>query len=220
MELNKIIQLYYNILYKFDNYYSKYYNNNSNIYKVGISSITHIFKFSLIKKKNIVEHCENSIYYFFEFITQVENNSDEYLHLESKDATIFILKKFFNDSLYDNHQENHIQENLYIFNYIDTITTIFIDTLFFYPYCKDNIEKYYKQFISNLSILNLDTLKLYHYYLPNILKNISLKLLNKYNNSLISCIKELNKTELTILKNNIYKFNASVKPSILIKQIL
>ena len=38
MELKELIHLYYNILYKFNNYYIKYYDNNSDIYKVFINS--------------------------------------------------------------------------------------------------------------------------------------------------------------------------------------
>ena len=220
MELKELIHLYYNILYKFNNYYIKYYDNNSDIYKVGISTITHIFKLSLIQKKNIVEYCENSIYYFFEFITQVKNNSDQYLHLQSKDATIFILKKFFSENLYDHCKENKLKANLYIFEYIESITTIFMDIVFFYTYSENNIENYYKKFIFYLINLDLDQLKLYHYYLPYILKNIPLKQLNKYNISLVNTIKPLTKTQIMHLKNNIFKFDTIMKPTIAIKQLL
>ena len=177
-------------------------------------------KFSLIQKKNIVEYCENSIYYFFEFITQVKNNSDQYLHLQSKDATIFILKKFFSENLYDHCKENKLKANLYIFEYIESITTIFMDIVFFYTYSENNIENYYKKFIFYLINLDLDQLKLYHYYLPYILKNIPLKQLNKYNISLVNTIKPLTKTQIMHLKNNIFKFDTIMKPTIAIKQLL
>lgn len=220
MELKELIHLYYNIISKFNNYYFKYYNNNFNIYKVGISTITHIFKFSLILKKNIIEICENSIYYYFEFIAQVKNNNDEYLHLDSKDATIFIFKKFFDENLYNYSKKNKLITNRYIFDYIESITSIFIDIIFFYSYSKNYIEHYLKKSIFNLTYLNLDQLKLYHYYLPYILKNIPLKQLNKYNISLINTIKSLTKKQIIHLSNNIFKFDANVKPNTAIKQIL
>lgn len=65
------------------------------IYLHGIKCINHIFIFILQYTNNMsftYYHCEKGIYYFTEFITQIENENS-FLKLTSTDAIIFVYKK-------------------------------------------------------------------------------------------------------------------------------
>ena len=65
------------------------------IYVQGMKCINHIFIFILQYTNNMsftYYHCEKGIYYFTEFITQIENENS-FLKLTSTDAIIFVYKK-------------------------------------------------------------------------------------------------------------------------------
>ena len=65
------------------------------IYLHGMKCINHIFIFTLQYTNNMAftyYHCEKGIYYFTEFITQIENENS-FLKLTSTDAIIFVYKK-------------------------------------------------------------------------------------------------------------------------------
>lgn len=65
------------------------------IYLQGMKCINHIFIFILQYTNNMAftyYHCEKGIYYFTEFITQIENENS-FLKLTSTDAIIFVYKK-------------------------------------------------------------------------------------------------------------------------------
>ena len=95
--MNTIIIVYYDILTKYIKYYFKHKSFNKIIFINGLYTLTEIFKFTVVTNKNIVEYCDKSIYYYFEFILQLQNNNNELLNLTTKDAAIFCFKKFFND---------------------------------------------------------------------------------------------------------------------------
>ena len=62
----------------------------------GIQSLFHIFNILLLYTKNIditLTHCNKALYYYLEFIEQIGVESNSYLQLNSKDATLFIYKK-------------------------------------------------------------------------------------------------------------------------------
>ena len=73
--------------------------NNNYYYFVlqrGIQSLSHIFNILLLYTKNIditLTHCNKALYYYIEFIEQIGVDSNSYLQLNSKDATLFIYKK-------------------------------------------------------------------------------------------------------------------------------
>lgn len=65
------------------------------IYLRGMKCLNHIFIFFLQYTNNMAftyYHCEKGIYYFTEFITQIENENS-FLKLTSTDAIIFVYKK-------------------------------------------------------------------------------------------------------------------------------
>ena len=65
------------------------------IYKQGMKCLNHIFTILLHYTNNInftYYHCEKGIYYFTEFISQIENENS-FLKLSSIDAIIFVYKK-------------------------------------------------------------------------------------------------------------------------------
>ena len=65
------------------------------IYLQGMKCINHIFIFILQYTNNMAftyYHCEKGIYYFTEFITQIENENS-FLKLTSTDSIIFVYKK-------------------------------------------------------------------------------------------------------------------------------
>jgi hypothetical protein len=65
------------------------------IYKQGMKCLNHIFVLLLQYTNNIqftYYHCEKGIYYFTEFISQIENENS-FLKLSSIDAIIFVYKK-------------------------------------------------------------------------------------------------------------------------------
>ena len=62
----------------------------------GIDSITHIYKLLLYYTKNLsltIHHCEKSILFYVEFITQIGDDNHSFLQLTSKDAVMFLYKK-------------------------------------------------------------------------------------------------------------------------------
>ena len=65
------------------------------IYKQGMKCLNHIYTILLNNTNNMsftYYHCEKGIYYFTEFISQIENENS-FLKLSSIDAIIFVYKK-------------------------------------------------------------------------------------------------------------------------------
>ena len=89
----KLLDIYH-ILFK-KNIATKKLNYIDFIYNQGMKCIKHIFIFLLHHTMNINfthYHCEKGIYYFTEFISQIENENS-FLKLSSIDAVIFVYKK-------------------------------------------------------------------------------------------------------------------------------
>ncbi len=62
----------------------------------GIEAIFNIYTLLLLYTKNLditFYHCQKAYYYYIEFIGQIGNDSNSFLQLNSKDATLFIYKK-------------------------------------------------------------------------------------------------------------------------------
>lgn len=84
----------------------------------GIDSITHIYKLLLYYTKNLsltIHHCEKSILFYVEFITQIGDDNHSFLQLTSKDAVMFLYKKtlFELDESYTKncvHSTDHINK--------------------------------------------------------------------------------------------------------------
>ena len=65
------------------------------IYK-GIETLTHVFKILLLYTKNLnlaYIHSQKALYYYVEFICQIDDDSHSFLQLNSKDAALFVYKK-------------------------------------------------------------------------------------------------------------------------------
>jgi len=75
------------------NIYNRYYRY---IIINGINCINNIFKILLLYTNNIdlvIYHTQKSFIYYVEFITQISNENNNFLQLNSKDATLFVYKK-------------------------------------------------------------------------------------------------------------------------------
>ena len=69
------------------------------------SNITHVFIMILFYTKNIeltYYHSQKSFYYYVEFIEQILDVQHTFLHLSSRDASIFVYKK----TIYEINQEH------------------------------------------------------------------------------------------------------------------
>ena len=89
----KLLDIYH-LLFK-KNIMTKKLNYVNFIYYQGLKALKHIFIFLLHHTKNLkftYYHCEKGIYYFTEFISQIENENS-FLKLSSIDAIIFVYKK-------------------------------------------------------------------------------------------------------------------------------
>ena len=86
---------------------NEYYNF---ILKRGIKTLTHCFNMMFMYSKNldIVEQsCNKAICYYIEFMGQIGEDSNSYLQLNSKDATLFVYKKILFD-IDDTFKKNFI----------------------------------------------------------------------------------------------------------------
>jgi hypothetical protein len=73
---------------------------NKFIIRRGVDTITHCFKLLLIYSKNIdviKNSCKKAVCYYVEFIGQIGEDSNSFLQLSSKDATLFVYKKIIFD---------------------------------------------------------------------------------------------------------------------------
>jgi hypothetical protein len=66
----------------------------------GIKTITHVYNFLIMYTKNInllEHHLEKAYLYYVEFVSQIGEESNTYIKLNSKDATLFVYKKTIYD---------------------------------------------------------------------------------------------------------------------------
>ena len=62
----------------------------------GMETVTHVFKLLTLYTRNadlVLHHAQRAAYYYVEFIGQIGADSNTYLQLNSKDATLFVYKK-------------------------------------------------------------------------------------------------------------------------------
>lgn len=85
------------------------------IYMQGMKCLNHVFILLINYTNNLpftYYHCEKGIYYFTEFISQIENENS-FLKLSSIDAIIFVYKKTIyniNKKMIDTSSRNYIEE--------------------------------------------------------------------------------------------------------------
>ena len=99
--VENILEKYLSILTE---YFKHLEENNFNIYNRyykyiiinGVNCINNIFKILLLYTNNIelvLYHTQKSFIYYIEFITQIGDENNNFLQLNSKDATLFVYKK-------------------------------------------------------------------------------------------------------------------------------
>lgn len=114
----KIITEYVNLFS--ENVKIKDKSYNIYIFRKGLESLTHIFNILLLYTNNLeitVYHCQTSYFYYIEFISQIENTSNNFLQLNGKDASLFIYKK----TIFDINSEIKTNFNLNTHNEIKII---------------------------------------------------------------------------------------------------
>lgn len=104
------------------------------IYKQGMKCLNHIFTLLLHYTNNqpfTYYHCEKGIYYFTEFISQIENENS-FLKLSSIDAIIFVYKK----TIYNINKKMVIQSNRPFISQADEIIKFItnVNSIHRYPY--------------------------------------------------------------------------------------
>ena len=93
----------------------------SNIIKLtGISALTNIYLMILISTKNLnatIQHCEKTIFYYFEFIEQMnapKTDIQAILKLSVYDAKLFIYKKTIYDIIERKHKITKDERSIFI----------------------------------------------------------------------------------------------------------
>ena len=115
-------------LFKAKNIVTKKIHYIDFIYKQGMKCLNHIFVLLLHYTNNekfTYYHCEKGIYYFTEFISQIENENS-FLKLSSIDAIIFVYKKTIyniNRKLANHTHSNEISNVNNIIKLINNINT-------------------------------------------------------------------------------------------------
>jgi hypothetical protein len=139
----------------------------------GLEMLTTIFNYMLYYTNNIdltYINCQNSIYFYVEFITQINDTEQLFLQLSSRDAVIYVYKKTIFEIPSQNIEktQEECKKHRLIDEYIQLYKTILlksinqhIDTL--------NIELYEKT-ITGIEKIKTDDIKLlsklvdYFYY--------------------------------------------------------
>lgn len=143
-KINFYIREYTVLIKEFIDYFEKYviYGNYKKYHIIlkGIKSITHIFLIILLYTKNLsltLYHCKKSFLYYVEFISQIGDEGNSYLQLNTKDAILFIYKKSIFDVNNTFKQEMEINtSDQELLDDIKKFTQIFD---FIYFYAIDNI---------------------------------------------------------------------------------
>tara|TARA_Y100001970_G_C14235843_1_gene861724 strand:+ start:1679 stop:2470 length:792 start_codon:yes stop_codon:yes gene_type:complete len=178
-------------------YLNKYleYKNKRKYYTIikCIESINHIFLLTLLYTKNLsltLYHCKKSFLYYIEFISQIGEEGNSYLQLNSKDAILFIYKKSIFDINNEYRESYEISEEDNIkMNNIKKLSTIF--------------SIFYKFIINNIVYKNDETLKNVNANIIKVIELINKKRTDK-NNLFDKVIKILSILELNNIENNKY----------------
>jgi hypothetical protein len=118
----KLVKIYLSLFKKNITTKKKYYIKY--IYKKGLMVLKNIFLIILANVNNTnftYYHCEKGIYYYTEFISQIENENS-FLKLNTNDAVIFVYKKTIyniNKKLVKNINYNKIKEINKIITFIE-----------------------------------------------------------------------------------------------------
>ena len=100
----------------------------------GLDTLKHCFNLLLLYTKNISvvsQYCKRALCYYVEFIGQIAQDSNSYLELNAKDATLFVYKKtiFEIDTEYRKNYISKVEEAPF-FELIAVNTEIYNNLLF------------------------------------------------------------------------------------------
>ena len=154
----KYIQLLNDYLkHCFDNIYIQNPSYKVNIIIKGITTIKHIFNNLFLYTKNLTStfyNCQKSYVYYIEFISQIGDDSNSYLQLNSKDASLFSYKKTIFD-LNNEYRKDYVIDSKH--NHYLNIINSFIDSYNFIVIKLLN----HKELNNVIKIINTDLLKLF-----------------------------------------------------------
>lgn len=112
-----------------ENLYMKNINYNIYIIKKGVETLSHIFSILLLYTMNlelVYHHCQNSLFYYIEFISQISGENN-FLQLTLKDSALFVYKKtiFEINNEYRKSIPDSTQEEKNILSTVDSYTYIY-----------------------------------------------------------------------------------------------
>ncbi len=134
---SKIVNSVSDILFKFTEVLLEYMrfmcdkiiikNNTRYRYIVerGIHTLMHVFSIMFVSTKNLelsYYYTQKAFYFYVEFIEQISDESVTYLHLSSRDATLFVYKKTI---FALNNDFKLTSEEKYIMSKVDSIMSIY-----------------------------------------------------------------------------------------------
>lgn len=172
--VENIVEKYLSILTE---YFKHLEESNFNIYNQyykyiiinGVNCINNIFKILLLYTNNIelvLYHTHKSFIYYIEFITQIGDENNNFLQLNSKDATLFVYKKTIfeinNDIRKDFSIKKDNREILYNINNYILLSKKIIDDFInindenIYKNIQNKILPILKKLIEVLFINNID----------------------------------------------------------------
>ena len=155
------------------------------IIKRGLTTLEHVHNLLYIYTKNdnlVSHHLEKAYLYYVEFVSQIGEDTNQFIKLNSKDATLFVYKKTIYDINTDYKKDMRLSKNDMKFaNMMKNFTEIYNDVIF-------NMIT----IMNNNLVTNVDKLKKYMEYNKKFEKII----LNIYdiflNNDHINFIKIMN----------------------------
>tara|TARA_B100001287_G_C22674742_1_gene527093 strand:- start:939 stop:1769 length:831 start_codon:yes stop_codon:yes gene_type:complete len=123
----------------------------------GLKTIKHVFKFLIMYTKNIdllEHHLEKAYLYYVEFVSQIGEDANSYIKLNSKDATLFVYKKTIYDinNDYRNKIKLYEKDKIYlnkISNFVEIYNNILFNKTIIIIKNTENTEEIIKSFNKN-----------------------------------------------------------------------
>jgi len=179
--MNEILEKYMIMILEYMNFIIENISIKNDLYYKfiflrGLDTISNVFKFILLYTNNLdltYYHGQKAFYYYVEFITQITDDQNSFLQLNSRDAILFVYKRTIFEISYE--QKKNIQkmntdtmEKIEILQIYAHIFKILVEYLFHNPEYrfsakKDFIEKYSKylwNICSKFQTENLSKIKL------------------------------------------------------------
>ena len=212
--INEIMDKYSKLVIEYlffiiENLNNKNVNYSKFIIIRGLKTISHVFSKLLFYSNNLdmtYFHSQKSFYFYVEFIGQISEDQHSFLHLSSKDASIFVYKKTIfeiNDEIIKNSSQNSHHQLFDLFDYYSfIIITFFIKIINFLDF-NQNIEMKKKYFEENIVICQKITNKILKEKVNSTYFHNIINLINKLDN----CKNIQNYQYFSILENYIKKHN-------------